>query len=108
MATVSRGNTVLGLSGHGLLKRVLSGFFVSLIRLYRLALSPLFAGACRFQPSCSHYGEEAIRLHGAGRGLVLTARRLLRCHPFGGSGYDAVPAPTGRSGGPGAGLTGDR
>ena len=96
----------LGLSEHSLLKRVLVGFFVSLIGLYRVAVSPLFAGACRFQPSCSHYAEEAIRLHGPGRGIVLSARRLLRCHPFGGSGYDAVPAPAGRNDGSGADFTG--
>lgn len=105
MAAPSRASGALDLSGHSLLRRVLVGFFVSLIGLYRLVLSPLFAGACRFQPSCSHYAEEAIRLHGPGRGIMLTARRLLRCHPFGGSGYDAVPAPTGRNGGPGADLT---
>lgn len=72
-----------------------SWLFVNLIRLYRVALSPLFAGACRFQPSCSCYAEEAIHLHGPARGTLLAARRLLRCHPFGGSGYDGVPVPTG-------------
>lgn len=106
MAAVSRANTAPGFSVHGVLRRVLVGLFVGLVRLYRVALSPLFAGVCRFQPSCSHYAEEAIRVHGPGRGIVLSARRLLRCHPFGGSGYDAVPAPDGRNG-PGAGLTGD-
>ena len=83
---------------HRLLGRGLVGLFVNLIRVYRVALSPLFAGACRFQPSCSSYAEEAIRTHGPGRGVVLAAKRLLRCHPFGGSGYDAVPAPHGRPG----------
>ena len=107
MAAVSRRNRTPGESnpGHGVLKRALAGLFVNLIRLYRVALSPLFAGVCRFQPSCSHYAEEAIRLHGPGRGVVLAAGRLLRCHPFGGSGYDAVPAPAGRNGGLGADLT---
>ena len=76
-----------------LVGRGLTGLLVSLIGLYRVALSLLFAGVCRFQPSCSRYAEEAIRTHGPGRGVVLTARRLLRCHPFGGSGYDAVPVP---------------
>lgn len=80
-----------------LLHGALAGLFVSLIRLYRIALGPLFAGVCRFQPSCSHYAEEAIRTHGPGRGVLLTARRLVRCQPFGGSGYDAVPAPTART-----------
>ena len=83
MAAVSRANTAPGFSAHGVLRRVLVGLFVGLVRLYRVALSPLFAGVCRFQPSCSHYAEEAIRVHGPGRGIVLSARRLLRCHPFG-------------------------
>ena len=101
MATVTRATMALDgpNAGRGFLSRVLTGFFLSLIWLYRVAFSPLFAGVCRFQPSCSHYAEEAIRLHGSGRGIVLAGRRLLRCHPFGGSGYDAVPAPRARSGG---------
>ena len=110
MAPVTRATVALGESSPGpsLLRRTLAGFFMGLIRLYRVAFSPLFAGACRFQPSCSHYAEEAIRLHGPGRGIVLAARRLLRCHPFGGSGYDAVPAPAGRRGGLGTDLTSSR
>lgn len=107
MATVTRATPALGESNpkEGLLSRALAGFFTSLIWLYRVAFSPLFAGVCRFQPSCSHYAEEAIRLHGPGRGIVLAGRRLLRCHPFGGSGYDAVPAPPGRSSGIGTDLS---
>jgi putative membrane protein insertion efficiency factor len=62
-----------------------------LIEGYRLALSPLLGGFCRYEPSCSRYGEEAIRRHGAARGLVLTLRRLARCHPFRPGGYDPVP-----------------
>ncbi len=110
MATVARATTALAepIPAPGLLRRALTGFFLGLIWLYRVTLSPLFAGVCRFQPSCSHYAEEAIRLHGPGRGIVLAAGRLLRCHPFGGSGVDAVPAPPGRSGGLGAGLTSTR
>ena len=62
------------------------------IRLYQWTLGPLlFAGACRFTPSCSRYGAEAIRRHGPCRGVALTLRRLARCRPFGGSGYDPVP-----------------
>ena len=112
MATVTRATTARGEPNArpGPLSRALAGFSVSLIWLYRVAFSPLFAGVCRFQPSCSHYAEEAIRLHGPGRGIALAARRLLRCHPLGGSGYDAVPAPPGRDGGLRTGLTshGDR
>ena len=66
-------------------------FAVLAIRLYRRLLSPLLPAACRYWPSCSEYAEEAFREHGFGRGLVLTARRLLRCHPFGGHGVDPVP-----------------
>ena len=110
MTTVTRATVALGESNPeaSLVRRTLAGLFTSLIRLYRVAFSPLFAGACRFQPSCSHYAEEAIRLHGPGRGIVLAARRLLRCHPFGGSGYDAVPAPPGRHAGLGNDLTSTR
>lgn len=61
------------------------------IRFYRRAISPYTPPSCRFQPTCSAYAEEAVRVHGAGRGGWLALRRLLRCHPFGGSGYDPVP-----------------
>jgi putative membrane protein insertion efficiency factor len=61
------------------------------IRLYRIALSPLLGAHCRFHPSCSAYAEEAIRRHGAIRGLWLGIRRVLRCHPFHEGGFDPVP-----------------
>ena len=61
------------------------------IHVYRALLSPVLGGMCRFTPSCSHFAEEAIRLHGPWRGVALAARRLLRCRPFGGRGYDPVP-----------------
>lgn len=61
---------------------------------YRYALSPLLGpGKCRFQPTCSAYALEAIESHGALRGLWLTLRRVSRCHPWGGSGYDPPPPP---------------
>ena len=82
----------------GPLSRTLRAFLLGLIQVYRVALSPLFRGACRFEPSCSRYAEEAVRVHGPVRGGLLAGRRLLRCQPFGGSGYDAVPAPQGRQG----------
>lgn len=66
--------------------------FVLAIRVYQVTLGPLMGGHCRFIPSCSHYALEAYREHGAARGTWLTARRLLRCHPLGGSGFDPVPA----------------
>lgn len=62
-----------------------------LIEAYRVTLSPLIGGYCRFVPSCSVYAEEAIRRHGAARGTALATRRLFRCHPFNPGGYDPVP-----------------
>ncbi|HEY7410792.1 MAG TPA: membrane protein insertion efficiency factor YidD [Vicinamibacteria bacterium] len=62
-----------------------------MIDAYRLVLSPILGGYCRFLPSCSVYAQEAIRRHGARRGAALAARRLLRCHPFHSGGYDPVP-----------------
>jgi putative membrane protein insertion efficiency factor len=65
----------------------------ALVRLYQLTLAALFPPSCRFEPSCSYYAMEALRQHGAMRGTVLTVRRVLRCNPWGGMGYDPVPAP---------------
>ena len=61
------------------------------VSAYRLLLSPLLGGFCRFEPSCSRYAEEALRRHGAVRGLRLTAGRLMRCQPFHPGGLDPVP-----------------
>ena len=65
------------------------------VRAYQVVLSPLFRGCCRFEPSCSNYMIEAVEVHGALKGTLLDLWRLLRCHPFGASGYDPVP-PRGR------------
>ena len=62
-----------------------------LIKTYRYLWSPLFASHCRFYPSCSTYALEAINSHGAIKGLCLTIKRLLRCHPFTSGGLDPVP-----------------
>jgi uncharacterized protein len=61
------------------------------VRAYRLFLSPWVGHSCRFQPTCSVYALDALERHGAIRGGWLAARRLCRCHPWGGSGFDAVP-----------------
>ena len=70
---------------------MLSRLLVWFISAYQVVLGPHLGGSCRFEPSCSNYGMEAIRKHGALRGLWLTLKRLSRCRPFGPSGYDPVP-----------------
>lgn len=80
-----------------LLNKVLSGLMIVLVRAYQLVVSPLLhlvAGpgmGCRFQPTCSQYAIEALKIHGPFKGLWLATRRILRCHPLGGHGYDPVP-----------------
>jgi putative membrane protein insertion efficiency factor len=81
----------LGLTVLHLARRIPSLLLMALVRVYQLVVSPLFAGSCRFYPSCSAYGLEALRVHGALRGTWLTARRLLRCHPWNPGGVDEVP-----------------
>ena len=61
------------------------------IRAWQLLLAPVLPPSCRYLPSCSHYAEEAIVRHGPARGCWLALRRVCRCHPWGGSGYDPVP-----------------
>ena len=73
------------------MKRLLSLILILPIRFYQLSISPLFPPSCRFTPTCSQYAIEAIRRHGPFKGLWLALRRLPRCHPWGGSGYDPVP-----------------
>jgi len=77
----------------GLLARAL----MKLVRGYQVALSPYLGGNCRFTPTCSNYALEAFRRHSVLRALALTVWRILRCNPFGGSGYDPVP-PTRKEG----------
>jgi putative membrane protein insertion efficiency factor len=75
---------------------------IGAVRIYRAAISPVLTAVftplgfgCRFHPTCSQDAADAIRTHGACKGTWLAARRLCRCHPWGGSGYDPVPASTG-------------
>lgn len=64
---------------------------LSLIRLYQLTLSQILPPSCRFMPTCSHYGYEAISKYGLLKGGLMTAKRVGRCHPFDPGGYDPVP-----------------
>ncbi|HEX5055304.1 MAG TPA: membrane protein insertion efficiency factor YidD [Gammaproteobacteria bacterium] len=67
------------------------GLILLLIKIYRWLLSPVLPPQCRFTPSCSEYAELAIERHGVLRGMYLSARRVLKCHPFHAGGYDPVP-----------------
>ena len=66
---------------------------LTLLRGYKIFISPLFTGSCRFYPSCADYMSEAIQVHGTFRGIWLGTRRLARCHPLGSHGVDPVPRP---------------
>ncbi len=76
------------------MKRVsefISKLLILPIKFYKYAISPHLPPTCRFTPSCSQYAMEALKKHGPIKGIYLTIKRLLRCHPWGGSGYDPVP-----------------
>jgi len=64
---------------------------LGLVWLYRKGLSPLLGANCRFEPTCSAYAEQALREYGGFKGSWLTLKRIRRCHPWGGSGYDPLP-----------------
>ncbi|MGI4022748.1 MAG: membrane protein insertion efficiency factor YidD [Janthinobacterium lividum] len=74
-----------------ILKAIVSRFFIFLIRLYQILLSPILGASCRYTPTCSQYGLEAIRKHGPFKGGWLTLKRIGRCNPWGGHGHDPVP-----------------
>ena len=76
------------MSQRGIMEALLQGS----IRIYQLTLSPWLGRQCRYEPTCSHYAHEAIERFGARRGVWLAMKRLGRCHPWGRSGYDPVPA----------------
>jgi len=73
------------------MKTLLGWIFIGLIKIYQLTISPYLMPSCRYTPSCSVYGAEAIKKHGPFKGGWLTIKRLLSCNPWGGSGYDPVP-----------------
>lgn len=76
---------------RGMVSRAFGMFLLALIHAYRAVLGPLMGGQCRYDPTCSAYGLEAIREHGPWRGGWLTIKRIARCHPFVKGGFDPVP-----------------
>lgn len=73
------------------MRRLLSYILLLPIYIYRKCVSPMFPPSCRFTPTCSQYAIDAIKKHGPLRGFILAIWRILRCNPWGGSGYDPVP-----------------
>lgn len=73
------------------LGQIITAPFIFLVRVYQTVISPLLPSACRFEPTCSQYMVEALRTHGLFRGGWLGVKRIMRCQPWGKSGYDPVP-----------------
>lgn len=74
-----------------LISKLFYYIFIGIIRFYQMAISPHLPASCRYTPTCSQYGLEAIKKYGPFKGGFLTLKRILSCHPWGGSGYDPVP-----------------
>jgi uncharacterized protein len=74
------------------IRQGLSWFLIILVKFYQYSISPLLPNSCRFTPSCSQYSIEALNNHGVIKGLILSFTRIIRCNPWGGHGYDPVPA----------------
>ena len=74
-----------------MIKKILIAPFVFLIRVYQLLISPLTPATCRYSPTCSSYSLQALKKHGVIKGGWLALKRIMRCHPWGGNGYDPVP-----------------
>jgi uncharacterized protein len=71
--------------------KILALPFIGLIKVYQWLISPLLGPQCRFTPTCSHYSLQAFQKYGLFKGFWLTVKRISRCHPWGGKGYDPVP-----------------
>ncbi len=74
-----------------LIKQLISGIFILLIKVYQWLISPLLGANCRFTPTCSQYGIEALKKYGPIKGAWLTIKRIASCHPWGKHGHDPVP-----------------
>ncbi|MCH5318461.1 MAG: membrane protein insertion efficiency factor YidD [Paramuribaculum sp.] len=70
---------------------IFSHLIIFPVRIYQIVISPLLPASCRFYPTCSQYTIEAVKKHGPLKGSYYAIKRILRCHPWGGSGYDPVP-----------------
>ena len=75
-----------------LLQHIPNYLFIGVINAYRFLISPVLAGRCRYEPTCSQYALESLKKHGPAKGLWMTIKRIGRCHPWGSSGYDPVPS----------------
>lgn len=78
-----------------MIRTAVGSILVFMIRIYQGLISPFFPGACRYSPTCSEYVVEAVKVHGPLKGGWLGIRRISRCHPWGGEGYDPVPPKKG-------------
>lgn len=74
-----------------MVSRIAGIILVTFIKLYKVTLSPFIGNSCRYQPTCSQYGMDAIKKYGAFKGGWLAMKRIFSCHPWGGHGYDPVP-----------------
>lgn len=74
-----------------MLQKIFIIILIKLIRFYQVAISPWLGKNCRYQPTCSQYMLEALKVHGLYKGVFLGIKRILSCHPWGGSGYDPIP-----------------
>ena len=74
-----------------IVKKIPNFIAIMLLRFYQACISPMFPGCCRFRPTCSEYAVQAFNKYGFLKAFVLTLKRLGKCHPFGGKGYDPVP-----------------
>jgi putative membrane protein insertion efficiency factor len=73
------------------MRKILGAFIIGLFSFYQKVISPFLPPACRYTPSCSEYGIQAVRKHGPFKGGFLTVKRIFSCHPWGGHGHDPVP-----------------
>ena len=74
-----------------MLNKIITFPIIIIIRIYQLIISPLLGSNCRFMPTCSEYAMESLKSYGLIKGLFLTVKRIGKCHPFGGRGYDPIP-----------------